>query len=358
MSDLHPNWQATDGESEEQALPVHVAEKKPVQEPTAPAPQPPHAPRMRRLSRQPAAVAGMLLAVSIGASLYFSFDRGSDVTVHITDKGFSPSNVTVTTGGQVRWINDTDRPHVLQSDVLCTGDQECFTTSAIAPQASTTLTITPDFRAGTYAYYSITTQGMEAHITVLAGSAAKKHAQSVTQQQNLAQAVPFASSAQSSVPPATAGGTTSSSSRPLNVAFAFPDEGSSAGLEFTDITAPLMGGIGNDGSAVPPSGDDALFSFPSASSASSRTGPSRVTQLPVNPYTVNGTRTHPFDAQGKPITAGSTSSQKSQKSTLHAGAPRPITQPETGPALWITLTGTILLLLLGTRSLMRRVYIE
>ncbi len=359
MTDLHPNWQATDAASEEQALPVHIVEK-PKQSPTPPVEQT-HPPRMRRLSREPAAVVGMLLAISIGASLFFGLDRGTETTVRITETGFSPKAVTVTAGGNVRWINETNRPQVLQSDALCTRNQECFSTRSIAPKESATLTITSDFDAGTYSYYSINTQGMEASITILADKAGTKTAGTrTTAQQNLAQAAPFGSSAQSSVASSGAGQSSSMFSHAGTVAFAVPSADEDG---FVDITSVLTGNDETTPSGnLPPTTGMPNSSPSGAPSSDGRRQPDRVAQLPVNPYTVNSNRTHPFDAQGKPVTAGGSSSSvksvKGAKTTLHGGAPLPITQPETGPALWITILGALALLFFVTRNVLRKVNFE
>ncbi|MDO8469179.1 MAG: hypothetical protein Q7S29_05475 [Candidatus Peribacter sp.] len=356
MTDLHPNWQSTDASAEEQLLPVHVAERpKQSQEPPA---EQAHQPRMRRLSRQPAAIAGMLLAISIGFSLFFGFDQGTETTVRITENGFSPTSVTVTTGGDIRWINETDRPQVLQSDALCTHNQECFSTHSIAPKESATLTITPEFDAGTYSYYSINAQGMEASITVLAAKAGTPTAAvNTATRQNLAQTVPFDSATHSATSSAGAGQSSSLFSRTGNLAFALPPADADG---FVDI-ASVLAGNGDADAAYPAAG--ARNSVPSgAASSDSRREPDRVVQLPVNPYTVNGNRAHPFDAQGKPITAGGSSSSvksvKGAKTTLHGGAPLPIAQPATGPALWITIMGAFALLFFVTRNLLKRAYIE
>ncbi len=351
MSDLHPNW-TTDG-PEEQPLPVRITEK-PKQHPEPAHEDRPHAPRMSRLSRQPAAIAGMLLALSIGLSLFFSFDGEPEIMVRITEQGFSPQAITVAAGNTVRWVNQTGRPHVLQSDGLCTRNQECFATRSIGPDESATLTITPDFSAGTYAYYSINTQGMEASITVRArGTATTPTAAGTRTRQNLAQAVPFGASSQRSSGPAGTGSFAAAFSQANPMAFAFPDD--DAGDDaFVNIASVLTEGAG---SSQPPlyAAADNRDSFPSGDSSSASRAADRVTQLPVNPYTVTGTRTHPFDAEGKPITAGANSSAKS---VLHGSAPRPLSQPSTGPALWITLSGTFGLLFIATRHLMKRAYIE
>jgi len=349
MSDLHPNWQATDASAEEQSLPVRIVEKpnQNEQRVTSTLSNPPH---MQRLSRQPAAIAGMLLAISIGLSFFFGMDRGTETTVRITENGFSPKTISVSAGNAITWTNETDRPQVLQSDALCTNDQGCFSTQSIAPGASETFTLTDDYEAGTYAYYSITTRGMEASITVIADNAGTKStAVNVAAKQNLAQAVAFGNETQSSIPASAAGKSSSAPSRSgAQTSFPFANEDAP-----TDITSSLMGN-------EPPPSDhsfggkqDNLLADASFSSSGSRSGSIQLAELPVNPYTVNSTRTHPFDDQGKPVTGNSGSSAKS--SALH-GTARPISQPETGSALWITIAGTFALLFFATRKMLQRAY--
>jgi plastocyanin len=292
----------------------------------------------------------MLIAISIGLSFFFGFDRGTEITVRITETGFSPKAVTVTTGGDIRWINETNKPHVLQSDALCTRNQECFSTRAIEPKQSAVLNITSDFNAGTYPYYSISAQGMEASITVLAGtSGTPATAANTATQQHLAQAVPFDGASPGSTASAGTGQSSATDSRMGTMAFAIPPADEDG---FVDVTSVLTE---NDNSAPQGQYPAADQSVGAASSESARQPSSRTTQLPVNPYTVGSTRAHPFDAEGKPVTAGGNASSTG---TLHGGAPRPLSQPETGPALWITLFGSFGLLFLVTRNLLQRAHIE
>ncbi len=349
MTDLHPNWQSTDNAPGEQALPVRIVEK-PKQEQKTPA-QTPHQPRMRRLSRQPAAIAGMLLAVSIGLSLFFGVDRGAQTTVRITQNGFAPKAITVMPGNTIQWINETDHAHVLQSDALCTSDQRCFSTVTIDPGATATLTITKDFIAGTYPYYSISAEGMEASITVLAGvSGSTPTAAKPSLEQHLAQAAPFEGVAKSSQP-SSSGAASSASSSMRAMAFALPSGNDN---EFIDITSILTGNAGASSSAMSPTGarTQDLAGYAGSSSARSTSPGGMISQLPVNPYTVNGTRSHPFDAEGKPTTGNASSTN------LHSGAPRPIAQPATGPALWITIFATFALLFFATRRALQKPCIE
>ncbi|OIO53295.1 hypothetical protein AUJ46_05480 [Candidatus Peregrinibacteria bacterium CG1_02_54_53] len=349
MTDIHPNWQATDNASEEQSLPVRVVEKpKPANQiPTQTVLQP----RVRRLSRQPAAIAGMLLAVSIGLSFFFGIDRGAATTVRITQEGFTPKAISVTPGNSIQWINETDRTHVLQSDAPCSGDRQCFSMVSVAPGETASLSVTDDFIAGTYLYYSISAQGMEASITVLAGtSESTPTAVRPSLEQNLAKAAPFAGVQKSSSFSQNAATTSSVSSRAVAMAFALATEGDDDFIDITSIltendSASQFGDqVQNDGSR-----DSLPFGGTTAGTKSSPGAP--ITQLPVNPYTVNATRTHPFDSEGKSV------ANASSAISLHGGAPRPLAQPSTGPALWVTIFGTFGLLFFVSRRALQKPYI-
>lgn len=354
MTDLHPNWQATDMSADEQPLPVRIAQKSDSH--PQPAPRLSNPQHAHRLSRQPAAVAGMLVVISIGLTLFFGKDGGRQTTIRITENGFIPKSSIVNKGKEIRWVNETTRPHVLQSDALCATGQECFSTHSIAPGESVTLTITSDFRSGTYPYYSISAQDMEASITVQSDTdkIAPSAARGATQQ-HLAQAAVLDAN-QSSAQFSSAADVTSDVTLSNVMAFSLPpeDEDSSAHLADTqsndESSATEESNQGTDWESIM-----RADAFSSSSLDGLPKQPSQAAQIPINPYTVNSTRTHPFDAQGKPAAGGSSSS--AGKNALHGGAHRPLTQPTTGPGIWVTLAGSIGLLFLCTRKLLRREFV-
>ncbi|ALM09739.1 MAG TPA: hypothetical protein DEB30_00930 [Candidatus Peribacter riflensis] len=351
MTDIHPNWQTTESDAPgEQSLPIHIVEK-PKSEEIPPSQKPP--PRVRRLSRQPAAVAGMLLAISVGLTFFFGMDSGETPTViRITSDGFSPQTITVTPGSDLTWTNESARSHVLQSDTLCTQDRECFVTPAIAPGETAHLTITDAFAPGTYSVYSISAQGMEGSITVLAAQPGKRPTAKTAIGQNLAQAAPFTGGGTGSAPASSAPASSAASFMSAPSGGIPVDPSPTAGNEFVDLTSLLSAGN------LPPLDDDvddfsALNPFGSGAASSANTSAPRPSAaLPVNPYRVNATTAHPFDEQGNPVAPGSGSS--SSKSVLHGGAPRPIAQPSTGPGLWVTILGTFGLLFFATHRALRR----
>lgn len=67
--------------------------------------------------------------------------------------------------------------------------------------------------------------------------------------------------------------------------------------------------------------------------------------IPLNPYTVGSGR------DGNPVAPSATAA-----GTLHGGAPvpRPLTQPTTGPGLWIVIMGSFGLLFASTRTMLRK----
>ncbi|MBI5156327.1 hypothetical protein HZA45_03585, partial [Candidatus Peregrinibacteria bacterium] len=112
MTPLHPHWHATDEDpsiTDIETGATHVT----IEGHTA------HA----GVSRRPAAVVGILLALSLGSVFVYSGNSSSlpaDVTdqgmiIRITEKGFEPPTVAVLAGTRVTWKNDTQIPHVLSS---------------------------------------------------------------------------------------------------------------------------------------------------------------------------------------------------------------------------------------------------
>lgn len=357
MSDLHPHWQPTDdppasdrthgasGQDEEQPLPVRVTERSAATSPVG-------VPRSATVvSRQPAALAGILLAVTVGLAIFLGSDgdAGGTHTVHITSQGFTPQHVSVAGGERITWVNDSTTTHVLQSNDLCSGDRHCLVTQTIAPGAETSLTISDAFAPGTSTYYSIALQGLTGTVTVLpsAGTASGKPVADAADKinvtatslplqgerpsegdnteekrlkfrddnQNLRAALPYEDAAlsSSSFPPAA------SSSR-------------SAQASAWDGGAPPTALSANDGGAP-----ESATPFDTVADAAEDLPSSASALIPVNPYTV-GNRA--LDASGKPL-AGNGASSKG-KTTLHGGAPaRPLSQPSTGPETWIVVLGSL-----------------
>jgi plastocyanin len=337
MTDLHPNWQTTDagGDSAPVRISVH---QETIQPPTlSPSISNNQHPTLTQISRQPAAIVGMLLASTIGLSLAFGWSAGSkhqSVTVHITAKGFEPSIIQADADATLTWVNDTSFTHTLQSDQLCTRYQECFITDAIAPGSSTRLALSDAFSTGTYTYYSINQRGLEGSLTITSRrtEAPRTTAQAIPQG-NVQPTVPMSKSSAAPIRPQQR------SSQAVNMMD--PDDTSALdGFSDEENLASL------EDEMFEPSEDTRVEDPVDSPEAPSH---DQSNLLPLNPNTVGSHRTT------QPPSAG-TSSAKGGES-LHGGAPlrKPITQPSTGPGLWAVITGSAGLLFFGTRKMLRRV---
>ncbi|MDD4628219.1 MAG: hypothetical protein PHE68_02375 [Candidatus Peribacteraceae bacterium] len=341
MTELHPNWDATD--KGEEIIPVHAAAAD------EPLPEPPH---VTSMSRQPAAVAGILISISIGFALYLGIGPSanggvaSGTTVHITASGFTPAQISVTQGEEITWINDVQSAQALQSDELCTTARQCFATSLFAPGSAAGLVITPDFMPGTYRYYSITTQGMEGSITVIASKKPLRDS-TARHQANLENALPVEDSSASAGAASSDSVPSAASSMESSLPSADPDpvalppessssDESSSSEESEPTVIPSSDSSSSEYIAAEPAASSAASSVRSASPSAT---------IPVNPYTVGSPR-------GSNNSMGTASTGKE---ALHGGAPRPIAQPETGPTIWIAIALAVsALFVLTQRSLMKK----
>ncbi len=73
-------------------------------------------------------------------------------------------------------------------------------------------------------------------------------------------------------------------------------------------------------------------------------------QIPRNPYTVTGDKTHPFDSSGEPIPEAFGESSRAPMSPLLSVNNRPMRQPQTGPGVWIVIALSIVVLWHFTRD--------
>ncbi|MDD5751518.1 MAG: hypothetical protein PHS73_03285 [Candidatus Peribacteraceae bacterium] len=321
MTDLHPNWQATDADGD--PVPVRAPA------PEAPAPEPDAPDAVQPMTRQPAAIAGILLVISLGMALYYGRSvligatAPGTITIRIQDTGFLPQSARLAQGDTVTWVNETARTQALASDELCTTERACLSTGTIAPGGSASRTITADFSAGTYRYYGIAAQGTEGILIV---TASPRAAQRLGAQANLETALPLdagtgsTSSAVSSV-------SSSSSTVPEDPEAAVPAGSAPPPPPPTDGSISLFTEEDIPSDTTPPP--------PPPPSAGGTTGNITV-RLPTNPYAVgSGQPTVPV-----PAPTGS----------LFGGTPLPISQPATGPGLWFAgLTALSLLFLFSRR---------
>ncbi|MFH0770558.1 MAG: hypothetical protein V1926_04230 [Candidatus Peregrinibacteria bacterium] len=162
MSELHPHWHSTD----DAAAHVPIA---PVKEEN----DVPLAKSSFTVSRRPAAVAGIVIALLLG----MVFFRGvtnlkgqatpNRIDVEITVQGnFNPSQVTVRPGDIIRWTNHSLIPHILKSASLCSSPTDCLQTESIFPNATAEFAIAPTVPDGPYPYTSLTSAVLSGIITV------------------------------------------------------------------------------------------------------------------------------------------------------------------------------------------------
>ena len=285
MTPLHPHWHATDGDdlsiTDIESGATHVTIEG-------------HAAATTGVSRRPAAVVGILLALSLGSVFVYSGNSSSlpaDVTdegmvIHITENGFVPATVSVLAGSRVTWKNDTQIPHVLSS-----GSESgiAMSPSPIFPGSSVSLDIPAATLPSTYTYISQTDK--------ISGT--------------IVVSIPVASSAASSV---------------AQLASAAP----AATLPATTVPQPEASAQSSAPLVVPAQNEAGL--------------------LPRNPHTVGSTNTvtpvvsPAKQAPSKPLMA--TVSDKGYK---------PYQTPAAGPTLWIVISLSIGALFVVTRKSLKTI---
>mgnify|MGYP003394123893 CR=1 FL=1 len=292
MTPLHPHWDATDdaGSSEDYAAagPVRVAIEG-------------HA-GAKSVSRRPAAIVGILLALSLGAVLVnsrsapglsadVSTGTGSvqtGIVITISEKGFEPPTMTVMPGDRITWKNTTQIPHVLSSETLRGSDGKPMALSPIFPSAQGSFDIPVSAAPSTYNYISETDKISGAIVVV-------------TQSASSAQAASSAAQVQSSTPAST----------PAATVPATQDSGSQASSE----------------------------------------SPASVNQaslLPTNPHTVGS----PGNVAPP---AGQTSNKVPLMATVSKKGYKPYQTPAAGPTLWIVVSLSIGALFFVTRRSMKSI---
>ncbi len=163
MSTLHPNWQ-----SEEAEVPVRSAKTQSSN--CNPAIE---FPSVTSISRKPAALMGILLVASLGLAYFHGFSslRGQvandPFVIHITETGIEPRNLTVAKGDEVRWINEDDMPHILESVTLCNAGTDCLSTSTLFPGEEASYVIPMDLIPGVYGYHCTIESHVKGEFTVV-----------------------------------------------------------------------------------------------------------------------------------------------------------------------------------------------
>ncbi len=170
MSDLHPHWQATDGES---PVPVRV---KTVSNKRAAV----------NVSRMPAATVGMLAVV---ATAFFALGGRDlltgqvalptpDVTIRITQDGPVPPSAEIRPGQTIRFVNEDQIPHVLTSDTLPTDDGQSFSSPGLFTNEDYFYTVPANAPAGTHDYISETEEEVTGEIVIVISAATASSASS------------------------------------------------------------------------------------------------------------------------------------------------------------------------------------
>ncbi len=299
MQDIHPHWRATDEE-----VPVTIRETPAALQQLT---------QQKSISRRPAAIVGITLVVGAG----FLFFRDSDALqgqvvepsmISITIDGFDPPSISVSQGETITFTNDSPIPQVIESTTLCSLAGYCLYTDTLFPGESENFTITQEFIPGSYPY-------LASGIPDLAGEIVIEGTQPNTQPVNPIIPEPVTPEPQFQ-PVTTSIEQSITNSGPFN-------------------TAPL-----NNAPRAPVFPNDIL---------ANAAGDQFVAQnsIPQNPYAIGSDRQHPFDASGEPI-------EEAFEDTPHPGAPRPISQPETGAGLWIVILLSIGAILFVTKRTLQR----
>ena len=156
MNNLHPDWQTTDGSSTSEKVQIATGDH-----PIANAEECSIPIAGVHVSRQPAAILGILLVIGIGAGFFQSVEtlRGelmTEVSVRITEEGFVPENIQLAEGQGVVWTNETQIPHVIQSDALCDQTAACLDTHTIFSGEQARYRLPEAAPSGNYGYRSAT----------------------------------------------------------------------------------------------------------------------------------------------------------------------------------------------------------
>lgn len=302
MRDIDPHWQST-----EPTVIGGAAQIKP---------------KRRKASRRPAAIVGVLV-VTLGVAAYARFspltaevqesgigDSASSkptdsITVAITSAGLQPRSVAMRPGQTIVWKNETDLPHIFESNDIKDHTDQTMYSPAIFPGTEQSFTLSSKQMPGTYTYASVTASDIAGEVEVTA----------------------------------VALQTGTSSSSGMSDSDFFPTATTVGASSSADAAAAQRQSSASSRAAVPVSNDPLLAGFTlSASEPADVYAPPPEDNglVPTNPYSIGSTNTAPA--------AASTSSRRSSvpKTNTHAAAPlvKPKSQPQTGSNGWmIALVG-------------------
>lgn len=154
MDNLHPHWQTTDEDAEEQPVRISVLQK--------------HVPRARR---SPAAFIGIVAFVAIGFVVFNG--TGSlwgqatpTIDIRITTGVVDPLSFSARPGQKITWKNESGIPHILTSETLRDERSLPFETTAIFPNETYSFTLPLNAPVGTYEYQSQTSPNITGEIIV------------------------------------------------------------------------------------------------------------------------------------------------------------------------------------------------
>lgn len=154
MSDLHPHWHTTD-EARPAAGPAQAVE----------------AVAAISVSRKPAAIVGILCALTLGFLAFEGFNLLGQLTdstqvIRITPQGFEPATLTIRPGEKIRWKNEDSIPHIIYSDTLKDEKGATLQTSPIFKDKELAVTLSPDLQGGDYTFGSRTKSAYTGTLTV------------------------------------------------------------------------------------------------------------------------------------------------------------------------------------------------
>ncbi len=299
MHDIDPTWQAED----ETPVPVTVKNTVPQEQRLVQTPR-------KEISRRPAALVGVLLVIGIGCFVFFrgvsnlTGQLSEDTTqpvVHITADGLQPQELNVEHGQTITWINDTNKPEIIVSQTLCADTGYCLSSKSLFEGDSDTFSITPDMQAGIYDYTSATNPALTGKIIIVTNTVEDYQ----------------------------------------NVSSLLTDEAQNLDLDTTTVVSPT-------GNYAPnPTADDE-FVVPATTQAG----------IPTNPYTADSQRMYPLDSFGNPIPEAFGDAPDtygdSMEADIFSNGQGPLSQPQTGPELWIVIAGSIAGILFVTRNAFAR----
>ena len=370
MTNLHPHWNSTAGGNE----PGEFDAPRKVQ-------------IGRTISRKPAAIFGIALAVIAGVVFFHGMDvltgqlqesnasssQGSAISTSasatsaaleavnlpLTEKSApkptkQPStpiepDITVKPGQTIQIINKMQIPQIVRAVDTVNPDSPTLLadeggnplyTPALFPNDTYDFTVSHSQKAGDYEYQSDTSDNVYGIIRVTdasgVASTAPSSKRSLLTGGDLRDS-PFGSL--DDIPLPTGGYGARADGPTFGDTVSVSSASSAGGLD--DFSGKIAAAIGSSASTP----EAPIVPMPEALSTveeNDAPDPVQDANIPVNPYAVGSTLNHPFDAAGNPI------------ENLHGGAPlggyRPPRQPETGPGIWIVYALSIGSILWVTRK--------